>query len=248
VGLAENAVFAALAEPLRERLVARSTLRTFAAGERILSDGDPGTSIYVLERGRVRVFHASPAGAEVALKIFRAPAIFGEAEALAGFRYGENVSAVEPSDVRLLPVEAVLEAARADGAFATALLQDVARRFAITIQLQKSTAFDPVTTRLANFLLSYAADANDRGADPLRLDLTQDEMAAATAASRRSVAEDIINWQKEGILERRGRYYAIRDVAGLKRYCDPAYLGIVYSVGEPVVRAAERLPPEKKKR
>ena len=228
--LRKNPVFQRLPEAALEQLLGESLLKQYDRGERLLSDGDVAEHLFALEHGRVRVFHTSPEGDEVVIKVFHAPAIFGEAEALAGIPFVENVDALEPSSALLMPIEAVLRLLAAYPACAVALLIDVATRLAIASQNQKSLAFDPATVRLANYLVDYASWFNPPGAPELTIDLTQDDMAAAIGVTRRAVASDVTAWQKDGILERRKGRYLLRDPAALRRYATPHQLGIHYSL------------------
>jgi hypothetical protein len=54
-------------------------------------------------------------------------------------------------------------------------------------------------------------------------------MAAAIGGTRRSVAKDIVAWQKEGVIERRRQCYVIRDVETLRRYSDATRLELAYT-------------------
>jgi CRP-like cAMP-binding protein len=228
--LIDNPIFSIASPAARELLIERSALKTYARGERILVEGQAAENVYALERGAVRVFHHSPKGDEVVLKLFRAPAIFGEAEALGGMLHQEHVSAVEESELLVMPVRAVVSLLREEPICAIRMLVDVASRLAIAAYNEKSLAFNPLTIRLANYLLDYARWTNPSDAREVRLDLTQDDMAAAVGGTRRSVAKDVIAWQKEGVLERRGRHYIIRDLEALERYSDPNRLKLAYQL------------------
>jgi CRP-like cAMP-binding protein len=205
-------------------------VQAYAPGERILSFGETADRIFALERGSVRVFTQNPAGGEVLLVIFGAPALFGHAEALTKVPYLENVEASEPCELVIMPPGALLDFFRRDAGCATAMIVDQAVNLTFTIQHERSLAFDSATTRLANFLVDYALWTHQVGND-LLVRLTLDEMAGAIAASRRSVAHDFQMWSKEGILERKGRHYVVRDMEALRRYCDPQHLSLMYRVG-----------------
>jgi len=230
--LAQNPVFAVARPEARARLTRSSRERTFAAGDPIIVEGQEADSVYALEEGAVRVFHLSPKGDEVVVKLFRAPAIFGEAEALGGVPHQEHVSSLDASRVLVMPFSAIVQLLRAEPECALRLLVDVAARLAIAAYNEKSLAFHPLTIRLANYLLDYAAWTNPPDALELRIDLTQDEMAAAVGGTRRSVAKDMIAWQEEGILERHGRRYLLRDVQALRRYSDGERLDLTYRLLE----------------
>ncbi len=229
-GLAANPVFSRMSLGLREALVARSTLRRYAEGERILTEGDAGDRIFALESGSVRVFHSSPDGRLVLLKIFHAPALFGEAEALSGIPYVENVDAITACELLEMAPEALLAALRQDATAAVEMLVDVASRLALAAQNQKSLAFDPVSVRLANYLIDLASFTTGTATAEIELRITQDDMAAAVGATRRSISKDVATWQAEGIVVRRGDRYVIRDLDALRRYADREHRNLSYSL------------------
>ena len=228
--LTQNPIFSVASPSARELLVQRSTLRTFARGEQILVEGEAAEHVFALESGAVRVFHHSSKGDEVVVKLFRAPAVFGEAEALGGMAHQEHVSAVEESELLVMPVRAVVSLLREEPICAIRMLVDVASRLAIAAYNEKSLAFNPLTIRLANYLLDYARWTNPPDAAEIRVDLTQDDMAAAVGGTRRSVAKDVIAWQREGVLLRRGRHYVVQDLEGLRRYSDSNRLELAYQL------------------
>lgn len=228
--LALNPVFAAASVEARQRLIRGSRQRSVGAGEPIIVEGQPAESVYALEEGAVRVFHLSPKGEEVVVKLFRAPAIFGEAEALGGMPHQEHVSALVDSRVLMMPLGAIVRLLRDEPECALRLLVDVSARLAIAAYNEKSLAFHPLTIRLANYLLDFAAWTNPPGAPELRIALTQDEMALAVGGTRRSVAKDMIAWQEEGVLERRGKHYVLRDAEALRRYSDGGRLELTYEL------------------
>lgn len=228
--LENNPIFSAASLASKERLIRSSTLRRYAPAEEVLAEGQPSDHVFALEHGAVRVFHMSPMGEEVSLKLFSAPAIFGEAEAFCGIPYLEHVTAVEQSQILVMPPAAVLRLLRAEPECAVRMLVDVATRLAIAAYNEKSLAFNPATIRLANYLLDYARWTNKPGVTELILDLNQDQMAAAIGVTRRSIAKDIIAWQKEGVLVRQRGKYILLQPEILARYSDPERLGLAYSL------------------
>jgi CRP/FNR family cyclic AMP-dependent transcriptional regulator len=226
--LAGHPIFGLGEARARQALLDASRVLDLPLDARVLTEGDAAEHVFALERGAVRVFISSPTGEEVSCKLFRAPAVFGEAESLYGVRFQENVVTVEPSRVVAMPTEAVRQFLLATPAAGVAFVTDLAARLAISIYHQRSLAFNPVTIRLANFLLDYAEWTHGDEADPWRIALSQDEMAAAIGATRRSIGKDITAWQQEGIIERRGPVYVVRDVPGLERFADPERLHLVY--------------------
>jgi len=230
--LENNPIFSAASPESLQRLIQSSVVRRYHPGEVVLAEGQPSRHVFALESGAVRVFHMSHLGEEVALKLFSAPAIFGEAEAFCDIPYLEHVSAAEESRILVMPPAAVLRLLRAEAECAVRMLVDVATRLAIAAYNEKSLAFNPATIRLANYLLDHAEWTKQPGDEELRLDLNQDQMAAAIGVTRRSIAKDIIAWQKEGVLVRRRGKYIILEPESLRRYSDPERLGLAYSLDD----------------
>jgi CRP-like cAMP-binding protein len=177
----------------------------------------------------VRVYHAVASGAEIVVKAFSAPALFGEAEALSGICYLESVAALTPVELLAIPAQRFAALLSDEPSLATALCLDLAARLAISSYDEKSIAFDPATVRLANYLLDYAGWIGD-GEGELKVDLTQQDMAKAIGVTRRSIAKDVATWQRERILCRGEEGYRVIDPDGLRRYADPKRLTLHYSL------------------
>jgi len=88
-------------------LVNRLSYRRYGAGERILEEGDPGRSFFVIVEGKVRIWKKLPGGEELQLATLEEGAFFGEMALLSGAPRTANVSAED--DTELLEVsDAVL--------------------------------------------------------------------------------------------------------------------------------------------
>ena len=234
--LEENPVFRPLAPVQRVALLRASELRRFGARDVILSEDDPPAWIYAVLSGSVRVYHSSPAGLQVTLKIFKPPSIFGEMEAIADLPMLEHVVALEDSLLLRIPRQVFLELARAEPAMGAALLADVCARFCIACQHEKALAFHPLRARLAHFLVSYADFDGEKTARGirLRLKMTQDDMADALGVTRRAVAREVIRWQKEGVLGQDRGHYTLYDYEGLAREAEAVVLSLTYRIGQPL--------------
>jgi CRP/FNR family transcriptional regulator len=194
-------------------------VRSVSEEEPVLREGDTASYVCVLLTGSVRVFHSSDEGGEVTVMLRRAPALFGESH-LAGDAVVENVSALEESRVVMIPLSAMHHFLAESPASAVRVLLDISQRMAIAAYQQKSLAFHSVTVRLANYLVDYAEWRRPRTGLQI-LPLSQDQMAAAVSATRRSVCKRMSAWQEEGILSRRGDGYIVRDLDALRSYADP---------------------------
>jgi small-conductance mechanosensitive channel/CRP-like cAMP-binding protein len=101
--LGQVRVFAGLNEQERHELAERSLERLYAAGEAIVREGEPGDSMFVVCRGRVRVTVA-PDGREVAL--MEQGGFFGEMSLLTGEVRTATVSAATECDLMEVTADA----------------------------------------------------------------------------------------------------------------------------------------------
>jgi CRP-like cAMP-binding protein len=233
-------VFGIFDHKTHQALAGHAATKHYVRGQLFWEAGSHAEELFALTRGVVRLFVRSGADEQV-LSMFRAPALFGETEALSGIARLSYAEALSDCEVEVIPKDAFLRLVGSDSSVAMALSIDLASKMAIITAQLKSVAFDPITTRLANLLLDYVAWAVPRSAAPA-ICLTQDQMASALGVARRSVAEDLTLWRREGIIERRGKWYIIRNLAALRRYSDPASFGQMHqSLGARVTTIHQRL-------
>lgn len=76
--------FAEFPPPALEELLSKTTVRSFAPSEVILREGDPSTSLFLIEEGEVEVQTTDPSGRQLFLATLGAGEFFGEVAALTG--------------------------------------------------------------------------------------------------------------------------------------------------------------------
>jgi CRP-like cAMP-binding protein len=76
--------------------------RSYRKGEVVFVAGDPGTSLYVIDSGRVKLSLSSADGREVILDLLGAGEVFGEMALLDGEPRSADAAAVEPTKLLLL--------------------------------------------------------------------------------------------------------------------------------------------------
>ncbi|MBI5507787.1 MAG: Crp/Fnr family transcriptional regulator [Deltaproteobacteria bacterium] len=196
-----------------ERLATR---QDFAPGDVLLSQGAPAQHLFVLLAGAVRVFLLGGDGQEVTVKLFVAPAVFGEMELLTRTVHIENVQAMRGGHLAKFDVAATDRLLDRYPTVCKRLLVDTCARFRTTAKNQGFVAFETVEQRLAALLLSYVRVCGAPVAGGVQIvwdGLTQDLLARGVAATRKSAQRAFKRWGQMGILSRRGRYYVVSDVA-----------------------------------
>jgi CRP/FNR family cyclic AMP-dependent transcriptional regulator len=90
----EDSGYELLAEGIRES--------NLPAGHVIIREGDAGNYLFMLRKGRVRIFRTSGRG-EVELMTLSAPSFFGEMSILEAMPRSASVQAATPVDLLILP-------------------------------------------------------------------------------------------------------------------------------------------------
>lgn len=101
--------------------------RTFADSELICREGEPSAEMFVIRRGSVRVFKASPRG-ELELAVLSKGDFFGEMSVLEGLPRDASAQAVGEAEVLVMTAGALLVRLRRDPTFAFELLRRLSGR------------------------------------------------------------------------------------------------------------------------
>jgi small-conductance mechanosensitive channel/CRP-like cAMP-binding protein len=133
--LAPVPLFAPLASEQRDELAARAVERLYGQGEKIVRQGEPGGSMFVVHRGRVRVVEAS--GRELA--VFGEGGYIGEMSMLTGQPRSATVEAAEECHLVELTAESLREVALANPEVVTRISAVVTERQA-DLERQKAEA------------------------------------------------------------------------------------------------------------
>src|SRR5262249_39620050 len=151
------------------------------------------------------VYHRLPDDGELVVKLFAAPAFFGEMEVLLGVPWRESVVALVASNVCEIPAKALCWLVAHDVGFAAALARDVARRLLIATEHARELATGTVRMRLAGLLTDYAAlfgEPDGNGWVRISVPLTQSSLGRELAVSRKIVNRSISDFEKEKLLRR----------------------------------------------
>jgi CRP/FNR family cyclic AMP-dependent transcriptional regulator len=198
-------------------IVRASRLVRFGPKRPVLKEGEPPDHAFCLLRGSVRVFHRS-GDSEVLLKLFQAPAMFGEMEVISELPFMEHVTTIDPSEILHIPAAVFRQIVKKEAAFACALAEDLAMRLCISAHNQKALAFSDVETRLANLLLDYAEFFGEPDGEGIRLTLalSQGSMAHDLAVTRKAVNATLTKFKEEGLVDKREARFVILNADALK--------------------------------
>ncbi len=232
--LKKNEIFAKMADASFDELVGLAEVYTVETGGRVLEEGDPSDHLFILIRGVVGVFYSSPDGIDVLVKVFGAPAVFGEMELVFGQARQEYVECFEECVVARVPGQDFMRIMRSDSEACFVMMKDVSARLCIAAYNERALAFCDAATRLAGlfltFIEAYGEDEPD-GGTTLKLKLTYDVLARCLGVTQRSIDRTMTTWMKEGWVSRSRGFYTFTDTGELESRADPERLALFSKLG-----------------
>jgi CRP/FNR family cyclic AMP-dependent transcriptional regulator len=219
-------LFARLSEDELSDLAARIRPRLYKRAEVIFRKDDPGTHLYLVLEGAVKIALPGEFGQEALVAIMRPGDFFGE---LALFdRSPRSATAVALDDTRaaLLAGEDFIAFLERHPSAVRLVLETLARTIRRLSDRVEHLTFLDVPSRVAKYLLDLAQanapspqapPARGRGtaaataAPTLELSLTQDELAAFVGASRVSVNRVLGDLERREIVSIKRRRISIKD-------------------------------------
>jgi CRP/FNR family transcriptional regulator len=201
-------LFVKLSEAELDALVARTRQKSFKRGDTIFRKDDPGTHLYVILDGAVKIALPGEFGQEALDAIMRPGEFFGELALFDRSPRSATAVALEDTMAALLAGDDFIAFLDAHPAAVRLVLEALARTVRRLSDRVEDLIFLDVPSRVAKYLLDLARAS---GASAPELNLTQDELAAFTGASRVSVNRVLGDLERRGLISIRRRRIAILD-------------------------------------
>lgn len=138
-------LLSSLSEDAFRRVLATLVVRRVPAGERVISEGEPGESFFFLAAGGVRVFATDGLGRDTDLAVLRENAVFGEMALISAQPRSASVQATQPSDLIEVTRQSLAAVADELSQVATAL-HDFTRERLLANLMATSSLFRPFTS------------------------------------------------------------------------------------------------------
>lgn len=191
-------IFAQLSAEVLEALSERLRRRHYRRGDSIFVTGDPGSSLYIVEQGRVKLSLLSSEGKEAIIDLLGPTEVFGELALLDGEPRSADAAAAEPSDLLLLERGEFLAFIQRHPEACIELLGVLSRRIRRDSMLLQDSIFLDVRARLARTLIRIA-DARPDGA-LVTPKLTQAELAGLCGTTRETLNKWLGTFQDEALI------------------------------------------------
>lgn len=220
-------LFQGLGPEVLQQIADRCVVQKVPARRQLFRMGDPCRGLWVVVRGRVRVYRANQSGREQVLHDQGPGQPLAEVPLFDGGPCPAHARAEEDSELLFLSRADFELLYQTEPAIAHAVIRDLGRRLRGAVGLIEKISLRDVPSRVGLTLLEFAAAAapappagghRDRSL-PFDLPLTQTELAESLAATRESVARALRTLREEGLIEQDGSRVRIPDPEALESRC-----------------------------
>ena len=210
-------------EPLSEEEIAQLNGqlpdRRLEEGETFYGPEDRSERLFLLQKGKVRMFRTTPDGREFTLAVVEAGTVFGEMALTAQQLEGAYAQAMEPSQVSTMlraDLERLVLEKPEVGLQIMQVLSERLRRY--ETRLEDVTMKD-VRSRLAGIIVLLVESEGIRTATGYRIPAhyTHERLGTMIGANRVAVTRAFGLLQDEGVVELRRRLIHVTDIETLRR-------------------------------
>ncbi len=193
--------------------------RSFRKNEVIFHAQEPGSALFVIKRGRVKISMDDKSGREIILRLFTAGDFFGEMSLLDGEPRSATVSSLEPCQALILYRDQFIEFVTRRPQVVMKMLTALSRRLRKADEKISRLAFADAYEKVASVLMEIIEERKiplHIGTE-IPISLTRKELAEMVGLSRETLTRVIADFQRAGVLRIEGRHIAIVDPQKLRR-------------------------------
>jgi CRP-like cAMP-binding protein len=158
---------------------------------------DAGADIYLLRRGRVRLYTISPEGRALMMLLLDPPSVFGEMSLVEGWRHDSYAVSATPCLVGTVRSETLRRALNVQPSLALRFMTVMSRRLRAIERKLADIAFKSVPQRLAAALLGLWAERRDM---PPTVRSTHQQLAEMIGSHRETVTKAIGEFRNAGLI------------------------------------------------
>ncbi|MCB9572534.1 MAG: Crp/Fnr family transcriptional regulator [Kofleriaceae bacterium] len=190
-----------------EDLTGRVAVRRVPVNATVVTQDEPGDSMFVIMSGRVKVVIFGENGREVTLSLLRPGDSFGEMSLFDGSTRSANCVAIEPTTLLVLSRDDLMRHVQSHPRTALNLLGEMARRLRRADDTIAQLALCDVNERLIHRLVGLAREEGSESPDGLvvRRRPTQQELANMIGSCRETISRAFNQLARDGLIIPKGR-------------------------------------------
>ena len=200
--LAQVPLFASLTAEQLAEIADKLIVRNYQRGTTIIHQDEPGSMLYIIANGHVKITTVSSEGEELILALLTDNDFFGELSLLDGQPHSASATAMETTQVVTLNRDEFLEVIAQNPEMVNNILVVLSNRLRRTNTMFEDAVFLQLPARLSKRLLELGerhGSKTDSGLE-IELRLTQQDLANFLGASRVAINRLLRQLQDSGLI------------------------------------------------
>lgn len=200
---ADDDIFGDLAPEQRAQVERATSIANHASGQIFYAPEESGDRLYILRRGRVRIYKLSPEGRALTLLILEPSSIFGEMALAQDWVHDSFAEAMTECTVGVIRRDEMRRVLNSNPAVALRFMNIMSGRLRALERKLADIAFKSVPQRLATVLLNLAgaqADLPDHATPPAVVRYTHQQLAELIGSYRETVTKVIGEFREAGLI------------------------------------------------
>lgn len=207
-------LFSGLSDDHLENLSDIASTLSFDKGQMIFHEGDKATGLYMVEKGKIKVFKLSFEGKEQILHIYGPGHTFGEVPVFQGGSFPASSMALEASSIIYMPRDRFVALITSTPGLGMNLLADLSMRLReFTVQIE-NLSLKEVPARLAAYILTLSVEQKNK--KRVTLPISKAQLSNLIGTTPETVSRMLKKMTEAGQIDVQGKVIQICDLEGLE--------------------------------
>ena len=210
--------FCDLPPAVADALEQEALTTTYPTGAVLFAEGQAPRGVFIVRRGRVKLFICGSDGRTLILRIVDAGCPLGVAAVVSRRQYEATAETQEPSEISFLRPVDLLRLMRVHGELALWVTQHISQDYASTCrEIRDLILSDSASEKLARLLVGWL-DQNTTSKNPsqVKLALTHEEIGQMIGSSRETVSRLFAGFKKQQLIQQNGSTLVIPNRVALE--------------------------------
>jgi CRP/FNR family transcriptional regulator, polysaccharide utilization system transcription regulator len=185
--------------------------------ESLYNEGESPAYLYFLTKGKVKTWRMNDDAKELVTGLYKPGEFLGYLALLNDCSYSENATALEDTEVAVIPKDDFLALVRTDRDVAARFIRLLANDVQEKEEKLLSLAYSSVRARVAEALLHLRERYQEGGAAPFSISISRDDLAGIVGTATESLIRTLSEFRQEHLLEISGREITVLNPAGLEQ-------------------------------
>lgn len=196
-------IFSVLDEEQLAKLTAKINHRNYKKGQIIFFEGDLSDKLYVINKGKIKIFKYTKEGREQILYILSEGDFIGDLSLLKRGEFKFNAEALEEANICELTKDDFDSIVKENAEIALKILQVVHDRIVKLENLIQSLSTKDIESRIAGLLLSFVRDFGVRKGQKIELvlPLSREDIANYIGVTRETISRKLSSMNDQGLID-----------------------------------------------